>query len=244
MIRSIILVVVILILLILSIPLLLIELLLKKFLPKASDVSSHFLAKYLFKFLLLISGTKVTAIGTENIPSEGGVLFIGNHRSYFDILISYTYMKSVTGYVSKLEMNKIPVLNLWMGQLHCLFLDRDDVKQGLQTIISAIELIKKGTNIFIFPEGTRNKVNDTFMPFKAGSFKIATKSGCDIIPVSIVNSAGVFEDHSPKVQKAHVIIEFGQPIKVKEMSKEEQKNLPELTRNTIIEMYNKNKAAV
>lgn len=244
MIRSIIVLIVIILLLILTTPILLIELLLAKFNPAAKDASCHFLAKLVFRILLFMCGTKITAIGTENIPEKGGALFIGNHRSYFDILISYIYMKSITGFVSKLEMDRIPILNSWMRMIHCLFLDRDDVKQGLQIILAAIAQIKEGINVFIFPEGTRNKENDTFMPFKAGSFKIATKSGCDIIPVSIVNSAAVFEDHSPKIKKAHVIIEFGQPIKVSEMSKDEQKDLPDITRNAIIELYNKNKSAV
>lgn len=244
MIRTLILVIVIILLLVLTTPALIFELIMGKLKPSARDKQCHFLARLVFKILLFISGTKVTAIGTENIPENGGVLFIGNHRSYFDILISYTYTKSPTGYIAKKEMERIPILNSWMRQIHCLFLDRDDVKKGMQTILSAISQIKEGINVFIFPEGTRNKENDDFLPFKGGSFKIATKSGCDIIPVCIVNSDQVFEAHMPKIKRAHVIIEFGAPIKVSEMSKEDQKVLPDITKNIIFEMYNKNKSAI
>ena len=109
---------------------------------------------------------------------------------------------------------------------------------------SAIEYVKSGISIFIFPEGTRNKTEDSLLPFKAGSFKIATKSGCDIIPVAINNSSAVFEDHFPKIKKAHVIIEYGKPIPVTELSRDELKALPDMVKNNILNMYEQNKAAV
>ena len=123
-------------------------------------------------------------------------------------------------------------------------MDRDDIKQGLQTILSAIEYVKAGISIFIFPEGTRNKTEEPLLPFKSGSFKIATKSGCDIIPVSINNTSAIFEDHFPKIKKAHVIIEYGKPISVTDLSRDELKALPDMVKDNILYMYEQNKAAV
>ncbi len=71
----------------------------------------------------------------------------------------------------KKELLKVPLLSIWMKYLHCLFLDREDIKQGLQTILTAIDKIKSGISIFVFPEGTRNKVEGTFLPFHEGCFK-------------------------------------------------------------------------
>ena len=56
-------------------------------------------------------------IGLENVPDEP-VLFIGNHRSYFDILLTYSRCKRLTGYVAKKEMEKIPLLSTWMKYLY------------------------------------------------------------------------------------------------------------------------------
>lgn len=89
-----------------------------------------------------------------------------------------------------------------MKNLHCLFLDRDNIKEGMKTILTAIEKAKNGISICIFPEGTRNKTSDTFLPFHEGSFKIAEKAGVPIIPMTIVNSAAVFEDQFPKIKSA------------------------------------------
>ena len=83
-------------------------------------------------------------------------------------------------------MEPIPLLSSWMKYLHCLFLDRKDIKAGMKTILTAIDEAKNGVSICIFPEGTRNKNESELdmLPFHEGSFKIATKSGCPIIPVS------------------------------------------------------------
>ena len=104
-------------------------------------------------------------------------------------------------------------------------MDRDNIKEGLKTILTGVEKVKNGISICIFPEGTRNKENDTFLPFHEGSFKIAEKGGVPVIPMTILNSAGVFEDHLPRIKKTTVVIDFGEPIYIKELDKTVRKNL-------------------
>lgn len=230
--------------LICSIPLLIIEYFIGKFNMDVKNRSSLAIVNWAFRGCLFIAGTKVTYIGEENVPKDTPVLYIGNHRSYFDILITYIRVPRPTGYIAKKEMLRYPLLRDWMKNLHCLFLDRKDIKQGMKTILEGIEKVKSGISICIFPEGTRNKVNDTFMPFHAGSFKIADKTGCPIIPMSINNAASVFEDHLPKVKKAHVVIEYGKPIYMSEMSREEKKHIDTIVQDVIKETYFKNKELV
>ncbi len=111
-----------------------------------------------------------------------------------------------------------------MRYLYCLFLDRKDPRAGMKTILQAIEYIKQSVSICIFPEGTRNDGEElSMLPFKEGSFKIATKTGCPIVPVAINNSAEIFENHVPKMKKTHVVVEYGPPIYPKELDKEDQK---------------------
>lgn len=230
--------------LILSIPLLIIEWIIGKFNMQVKNTSSLAIVNWAFRVCLFLSGTKVTVLGEENVPKDQAVLYVGNHRSYFDILLTYVRVPRPTGYIAKKEMLRYPLLVNWMKNLHCLFLDRDDIKQGLKTILTAIDKVKSGISICIFPEGTRNRVNDTFMEFHEGSFKVAEKSGCPIIPMSINNSAGIFEDHLPKIKKAHVVIEYGKPIYLSELSKEDRKRAGQYTLNIIKETYFKNKELV
>ena len=175
--------------LILSIPVFFVEWLIGKFNPHARDISSLRIVQWGFKVILKMTGVKVTVIGEENVPNEP-VLFIGNHRSFFDILLTYSRCRNLTGYVAKKEMEKWPLLSNWMKNVHCLFLNRTDMKEGLKTILEGIAQVKSGISVWIFPEGTRNKNEDLMdlLPFKEGSLKIAEKSGCPVIGQRLVNS--------------------------------------------------------
>ena len=133
-----------------------------------------------------------------------------------------------------------------MKYLHCLFLDRKDIKQGLKTILTAIEKIKSGISICIFPEGTRNKALDEteLLPFHEGSFKIASKSGCPIIPIAMNNTAEIFEAHFPKIKPCHVIVEYCKPVYVKDLDKNDQRHLGEYTQKIILDTIEKNKKLI
>lgn len=211
--------------LILSIPVMLVEWIIGKKNPNARDYSSLRIVQWAFKVILWIAGVNVTVIGEEHIPDEP-VLYIGNHRSFFDIPITYSRCRRLTGFVAKKEIEKVPLLSTWMRYLYCLFLDRDDVRAGLKTILTAIEQVKNGISIFIFPEGTRNKGEElSVLPFHDGSFKIAEKTGCTVIPVSINNSVQILEAHFPFIRKTHVVLEYGEPIYPNTLDKEAKKQL-------------------
>lgn len=241
MIRFILAVLILVLFLILGIPVLMVEWVIGKCNQKAKDYSCLRMVQAGFKAILWVSGVKLTVIGEENVPKDQAVLYIANHRSYFDILITYSRCPRLTGYVAKLEMLRYPLLRDWMKALYCLFLDRDNIKEGMKTILKGIEYIKNGISICIFPEGTRNKTNE-MMPFKEGSLKMAEKTGCLIIPMAISNSAEIFENHFPKVKSTHVILEYGTPIDPKALPKEERKFLGAYTQKKIQEMLDKNAA--
>ena len=227
--------------LILSIPLMVFEWLFRKWKPQKADKSSLAIVNWAFRIVIFLSGTKVIVLGEENVPKDTPVLYVGNHRSFYDIILTYVRVPRPTGYVAKKEMLKVPLLSVWMRRLHCLFLDRADVKQGLKTILEAIEKTKEGISICIFPEGTRNKVNDSFLPFHDGSFKIAEKGKIPVVPMTIVNSSAIFEDQMPIIKKATVILEYGKPVDMATLDKEARKNPGSYFQSIISDTYFKNK---
>ena len=231
--------------LILSIPILLIEWVIGKFNKRAKDISSLRIIQAVFRFILKITGADITVKGHENVPADTAVLYIGNHRSFFDILLTYVLCPDVTGYVAKKEMESIPLLSIWMRYLHCLFLDRKNIKEGMKTILLAIEEMKNGISICIFPEGTRNNGEElSMLPFRDGALKIAEKTGCAIIPISMNNTADIFEAHFPRVKKVHVVIEYGKPIYPKELDKETRKHLGIYCHDLIQDTIKKNASLV
>lgn len=228
--------------LILAIPLLGIEWLIGKFNPRAKDISSLRIVQAVFRLCIKIAGVELTLIGEENIPQDQPVLYIGNHRSQFDILLTYTHCKGLTGFVAKSELEKIPLLRNWMRYLHCLFLDRTDIKKGLKTILTGIEKIKSGISICIFPEGTRSRAESDLemLEFHEGSFKLATRTNCPIIPIAFNNTSAIFEKQFPRVKKTHVVMEFCKPIIPSELTGDDKKFIGKYTRNIILETIKKN----
>lgn len=224
--------------LILSIPLLIWEHFIGKKNPNQKNTQSLTIVRHVFRFILKTAGVHITVKGLENIPTDRAVLYVGNHRSYFDILVGYVTVPTLLGFVAKVEMERYPLLSNWMHNVNCLFLDRENLKEGLKTILTGIEKVKQGISIWIFPEGTRNRSEDILdlIPFKEGSLKIAEKSGCPIIPVAMTGTAEVFEKQFPRMKSSNVTIEFGRPIIIKELEPEQKKHAGAYTQRIITDM--------
>lgn len=221
------------IVLILLIPVWGIEWLIGKRNPKFKDTSSLWLIQNIvFRPILWIIGARVTVYGEENIPDDRPVVYMGNHRSMLDCVLLYPHFKGLCGFVSKIEVKKIPFVKYWMDNLYCLYFDRSDMREGLKMILTGIEYLKKGVSICIMPEGTRSET-DEMLPFKEGSMKLATKSGCPIIPVAITGSADLFENHKPWFGPSNITVTFGKPIEVKALPRDQQKNLGAHVRDVV-----------
>lgn len=206
--------------------------------PAARDRESLKIVQRMFCLILKVSGVEVTVKGAENIPKDTAVLYVGNHRSFFDILVGYTTVPDLMGFVAKKEMLSYPLLRSWMRNVNCLFLDRKDIKAGLKTILEGIEKVKSGISMWIFPEGTRNRNESELelLPFKEGSLKIAEKTGCPVVPVAMTGTADVFEKHFPMIRPKQVTVYYGEPFYIKELEPEQRKHAGAYTREVLIGM--------
>lgn len=224
--------------LIFSVPLLGILKLMDKKDPERARRFSLQSVQWIFRLVLWTAGVTYEVRGREHIPTDRAVLYVGNHRSYFDILVGYVTVPGPMGFVAKKEMEQIPLLSTWMRRVSCLFLDRKNIKEGLKTILAGIEQIRGGVSVWIFPEGTRNENPDPgeLLEFHEGSLKIAEKSGCPVIPVAIRGTSAVFEDHLPWIRPGHVVITYGEPIELKTLPREQRRFPGSYTRDVIISM--------
>lgn len=220
---------------IISIPIYFVLFIIGKFnMRKKAAISQKIVAGAL-KFVMFIAGTKLDVEGIQNIDKDEAVLYVCNHRSYFDIVVTYATVPTLTGYISKDDIKKIPVVSNWMKRLNCLFLDRNDVRQGLQVILTAIEKVKEGYSMFIMPEGKRNH-SDELLEFKDAVFKIALKSGCKVVPVAVAGTDDVFENCFPRIRSGKIKLRYGKPVDLADLSKEEKKHIGEYFREIIKSM--------
>ena len=162
------------------------------------------------KKLVKISGADVTVTGTENVPSDEPVLYVSNHQGNMDIPLLYSTAPQTMAFVAKKEMEKIPLLGYWMKERGCVFIDRENARNSLKAINEAIQNLKLGHSMAVFPEGTRSKSSQVG-DFKAGSLRIAIKSGVKVIPVSIKDSYKLIEKKG-KNTPAKVSVHYSEPI--------------------------------
>ncbi len=240
MIRVILAVLFVVIFLIVSLPIQGILWIVGKFNPWTQKTISLAIVSWAFNVVSFISGVKKNVIGEENVPTDQAVLYVGNHRSIFDVVLCYPRVPRPTGFIAKKEILKVPLLNIWMIYLDCLFLDRSDLRKGLEMVLNAIEKVKNGISIYIYPEGTRNKTDAPLGDFHKGSFKIAQKSGCPIVPVVVNKTDDILENHFPFIRSTNVTIEYCKPIIISKLSKEDQRNLDGYVKKIIEETYIKN----
>ncbi len=184
--------------------------------------------------LIRLTGSSVTVKGEENIPATGPVLFVSNHQSNFDIPLMIGYVNGDKGFISKIEMTKMMVVSSWMKHLKCVFMDRKDMRQSLKAIREGINTLKEGYNLVLFPEGTRSQTGEV-MDFKAGGFKLASKSKATIVPVAINGSINMMKKGSIKIQPATVKITILPPIEITDENKNDTAALSETVRNVIID---------
>lgn len=223
---------------IISLPLYLVAWLLGKKDEKLQIAFSQKLVRGAFRIILFIAGARIKCEGLENVPKDEAFMYIANHKSYCDILAGYVTVPTLTGFVSKDTLKKAPCISRWMKFLKCLFLNREDPKEGLKVILTGIEQMKRGLSIFIMPEGTRSRSESLLplLPFHEGSFKLATKTGCGIVPVAMSNTHKVFSNHFGWFHPVTIHVVYGKPVYPKDLAPEEKKHVGAYMQERITKM--------
>ena len=183
--------------------------------------------------LLTVAGVVVKVEGLENIP-KGPVVFISNHQGNFDIPILLSHLDKAYPLLAKKEMMKIPLVRSWMKVMGCVFLDRQNPRQAVRSLEAASALLSEGYSIIVFPEGTRSQ-SDQLGEFKSGAFKVAVKSRLPLIPILIDGSYRAMEANHGRIFPAAVSLKILPPIDTAQLTKEEQKELPEKVLNMLSE---------
>lgn len=154
--------------------------------------------QYILKRAVKSGNIDLKVFGKENIPVQNGFLMYGNHQGLFDILAIAATCDNPLAAVMKKELAGIPFLKQVMECTKSFPMDRADMKQSMEVILNVIKEVKKGRNYLIFPEGTRSKSDNQMLYFHSGSFKCATKTGCPIVPVALIDSFKVLDQKGSK----------------------------------------------
>jgi 1-acyl-sn-glycerol-3-phosphate acyltransferase len=172
--------------------------------------------------VILMSRIKIK--GKENIRPDQHYIFMGNHESYFDIACMYHATKRNLHFVAKEELKHMFFTGYMLRKLQTIFVDRKSAQQSTASLKKAVDLIKQGKNVGIFPEGTRSNAGELAV-FRKGGFKLAINSQTPIIPVAIERTGIAWPRNNKKLRPTTVYITFGPEISVENMTEENTKEL-------------------
>jgi len=141
---------------------------------------------------LFLAGVKYKVYGKENIPKHSDICIVSNHQSYFDIPFILGNIPKVIGFISKKELSKIPLLNLWMYVIRCPFIDRNDREKSMKIIDKRLAKTAKGQPMLIFPEGKRSK-QQAMSSFRKGGLNIIIEADATILPITLWNTHKIYE---------------------------------------------------
>ncbi len=169
-----------------------------------------FLTHYWSRHFLKIAGIKLEVSGLEELPRTNNLCLVSNHQSYLDIPVIIAAIPKLWGFVAKVELARIPVLNLWMLAMDCVLINRSSSSTALEKIQKRVKKAEKGKPMVLFPEGTRGKGPD-LGKFKTGGLHIVLDSTLVVLPVSINGTYPLLEKDG-RLKKGKVKIQVHPPL--------------------------------
>lgn len=176
-----------------------------------SGRSGHACARFWSLWCLRVARIRLAVTGLDLVPTQGPVIYMGNHQGNFDIHALCTAIPRRFSWVAKEELFRIPVFGGAMRRAGYIPLDRSDGRKALKSMKLAAERIASGTSVVIFPEGTRT-TDGSLLPFKRGAFMLAAKAGVPIIPFTINGSWAINPRNSNELNPGTISVSFADPI--------------------------------
>lgn len=133
------------------------------------------------------AGIQLAVKGEEHLWSHRPAVFILNHQSNADFLIAAKLIRKGARGVAKKELQKMPIIGQMLMASGTIFLDRADKEKSIEALKPAVESLKSGTSVVIFPEGTRS-YDYTLGKFKKGAFHLAMQAGVPLVPIVLKNA--------------------------------------------------------
>ncbi len=184
--------------------------------------------------LFKIIRVKFVVTGEDKIPKTGRFLLVGNHRSNFDPITSWTLLRkrSNISFVSKKENFKIP----WFGRIirRCCFMeiDRENPRNAMKTIHKAAAMLKDDrASVGVYPEGTRSR-ELKLLPFHNGVFKIAKEANVPILAVAMRGTEKIKENFP--FHSTTVYVDYVDVISAEEVAAAKDAVIGERVRNSML----------
>src|SRR5438105_423627 len=181
------------------------------------------------------AGIDLRTEGTEMVDRKQRYIIIANHHSYFDIPCIFAAIPQPIRFMAKVSLFKIPIFGWAIGRAGFIPIDRKNRRTAVKSFELAVDRIRKGNTVVVFPEEGRSRER-AMRPFQRGGFLLALRSGLPILPVAIVGTFDVFPANAKRVKPGPVIVRVGTPIPTEGLTVREKDRLLEESREQILRL--------
>ena len=160
---------------------------------------------------LSIAGVRIEVDGLDLIDSDATYIFMCNHVSNLDPPILIPKLPRRTSVLVKKELFQVPILGRAMLMGDLVPVDRRNREAAVSSMKDAEQVMARGLNMTVFPEGTRSP-DGRLLPFKKGPFYLAMDSSVPVVPVTILGSELLMPKGSSTIHPGMVRLIFHAPI--------------------------------
>ena len=189
-------------------------------------------AKNLDRILLFVAGLTYDVTGLDKLSPGRGYVYVGNHRSFVDVGVVYIVFPGNLGFLAKKELFKIPLVSFALRVLGVIEVDRSNSESAALSIERAVDELKSGRSIILFPEGTRSR-SKGMLPFKKGAFVLAIKSHVPIVPFTLIGTDKLIKPDTIFLYPGHVKMIIHDPIETAGMDLDDRNELLEQAQKVV-----------
>jgi 1-acyl-sn-glycerol-3-phosphate acyltransferase len=199
----------------------------------------HGFARFWSRTILGTIGTQVTVEGLEQIDTSKAHVYVVNHLSALDIPVLYAHLPFQFRILAKRELFRYPFMGWHLRRSGQIPVDLENPKKSIRSLNRAVEAIKNGMALVIFPEGGRSKTGQ-LQPFMGGAFFAAIKAKVDVVPMAIVGSYETLKMNTWHIKPRPVRLLVAQPITTDGLSVRDTETLTDKAREAIAGLYYRN----
>ena len=203
-----------------------------------SGNNSHKIAALWSRLICRWNGVSVKITGIENVLTGRPQVFVANHQGYYDIFALSGYLPVQLRWVAKASLFRVPFMGWAMGAAGYIPVARKSRKKSYQAFLNAIESIRAGSSIVIFPEGTRSE-DGKIGTFKKGGQLLAQRAEVPMVPVTVIGTRDIIRKGSMLIHPGPVQIIVSPHVTLKGKDTKKGDEILQAIRNTIHENFEK-----
>ena len=189
-------------------------------------------------WIIRVSGARLRVLRGTALLDRGPLIFVSNHQSFFDIFALLACLPVQFRFLAKESLFRVPFLGWHLRRAGHVPVDRANPRVAYRSLQSAVEQIRAGTSVLIFPEGSRSETGQVGS-FKKGSLRLALASGAPVVPVAIYGTSLILPKGSMWISPGDIDVCIGERIRppADTAKSQEKENFVETVHAEVARLY-------